>query len=381
MKLMNSEEFRKWFSSFLLILAGIISFTVIANFGVVGGWISNLTRHLSPFVAGFIMAYLLDIPCSALERRLNRLPNKHIQKRARSISVLVTLLAAVALITLTLVVVIPEVVASIQEFSVHIPMYIANLILFVQDLTGDDNIIYTLGLQTFLNEFTLMHVFDFIGYDSILAFIVGMFGAATFVVHAIIAVISTIYIMLEAQRMKVFFIGLINSFVPIKTSYVFFKYLSTTNKNLKTFIYCIIVDSLILIVVTVIALTIMRVEFSIILALIIGVSNLVPYFGSIVGSLIVILVVFLTEDLGTAVAVSIFIVILQQVDANVIKVKLFGDSFNMSPFLVIFSITIGGAYYGVAGMVLAIPIVAMLKNIFNDIMEHRRRTKAADNRQ
>ncbi|MCL2852382.1 MAG: AI-2E family transporter [Defluviitaleaceae bacterium] len=380
MKLMNNDEFRRWFSSFLLILAGIISFIVIANFYVVIEWISNFTRHLSPFVAGFIMAYLLDIPCSALERRLNMLSNKYVQKRARGISVAVTMLVTVALITFTLVVVIPEVVTSIQEFSTQIPTYIASFMLFVQGFTGDDNIIYNLVLQTFLNEFTLMHVFDFIGYDSILAFITGMFGAAMFLVYAVIAIISTIYILLDAQRMKVFFTGLINSFVPIKTSYVFFKYLSTTNKNLKTFIYCMIVDSLILIVVTVVALTIMRVDFSVMSALIIGVSNLVPYFGSIVGSLVVILVVFLTEDLGTAIAVSIFIVVLQQIDANVIKVKLFGDSFNLSPFLVIFSITIGGAYYGVAGMVLAIPTVAMLKNLFHDIMEHRRRAKAMDNR-
>ena len=380
MKFMNNEEFKRWFASFLLILAGIISFTIIANFEVVSNWISNFTRHLSPFVAGFIMAYLLDIPCGALERRLNKLSNSYIQKRARSLSVLITLLVTVALITLTLVVVIPEVISSIQEFSAYIPTYISNLILFIQELTGDEDIIYTLGLHTLLSEFTLMHIFDFIGYDSILTFIIGVFGAATFVVSVTIAIISTIYIMLDAHRMKVFFIGLINSFVPMQTSYVFFKYLSTTNKNLKTFIYCMVVDSVILIVITIVALTIMRVEFSIILALIIGISNLVPYFGSIVGSLVVILVVFLSEDIGTAVAVSIFIVVLQQIDANVIKVKLFGDSFNMSPFLVIFSITIGGAYYGVAGMVFAIPIVAMLKSIFSDIMEYRRQSKAMDNR-
>jgi len=135
-----------------------------------------------------------------------------------------------------------------------------------------------------------------------------------------------------------------------------------------------------LVVITVIALAIMQVDFSVVLALIIGVSNFVPYFGSIVGSLIVIVIVFLTEDLYTSIMVAIFILILQQIDANVIKVKLFGDSFDMSPFLVIFSITIGGAYYGIAGMVLAIPIVAMLKTLFNDIMEHRRRAKVMDNR-
>ncbi|MCL2618850.1 MAG: AI-2E family transporter [Defluviitaleaceae bacterium] len=380
MKLMNREEFKRWFSSFLLILAGIIAFTIIGNIEVVGGWLSTFTRHLSPFVAGFIMAYLLDIPCSALERRLVGVSVGYVARRARGLSVMVTLLVAVAFIALTLVVVIPEVVASIQEFSVYIPAHINNFVYFVQDLTGNDDVIQILGLQTLMYDLTLVQIFDFIGYDSILAFIVGVFGAATFVISAVIAIISTIYILLDARRMKFFFIGLINSFVPVKTSSVFFKYLSNTNENLKTFIYCMVVDSLILVAITVVTLSIMRVDFSLILALIIGISNFVPYFGSIVGSLIVILVVFLSEDVGTAVAVAIFLLILQQIDANVIKVKLFGDSFDMSPFLVIFSITIGGAYYGIAGMVLAIPIVAMIKTIFNDLMEYRRRAKAMDNR-
>jgi len=380
MKLMNNPEFKRWFSSFLLILAGIVSYTAIVNFGVVADSVSAFMRNLSPFVAGFIMAYLLDIPCSAIERRLSSVPSGHIRKSARGISVMITMIGTIALITLIMLIVIPEVVSSIQEFSAQIPMFIANMMLFVQELTGDDNIIYSLGLQTFLEEFTVMQIFDFIGYDSLWAFVVGVFGAATFIINATIAIISAIYILLDADRMKAFFVGLINSFVPVKTSSVFFKYASSTNQNLKTFIYCMIVDSVILIAITLVVLTVMRVDFSVVSALIIGVTNLVPYFGSIVGSLIVIFVVLLTEDLGTAIAVSIFIVILQQIDANVIKVKLFGDSFNMSPFLVIFSITIGGAYYGVGGMILAIPIVAMLKNIFYDIMEYRRRAKAMDNR-
>ncbi|MCL2673926.1 MAG: AI-2E family transporter [Defluviitaleaceae bacterium] len=381
MKLLNNPEFRQWFSTFLLVLAGILSFMVLSNFGVITGTISDFIRRLSPFITGFIIAYLLGIPCGAIEQRLGNVASGFVRRKARVLSVTITLLATVALITLTLFIVVPAVVASAQEFSAQIPTYINNIVAFSQTIMGPDfNLINALGLQPFIDDFSVMQIFDIIGYDSIWTFIVGVFGAATFVVNATIAIISAIYILLDAHRMKMFFVWLISSIVPSKTSSVFFKYVSNINLNLKTFIYCMVVDSLIMMTITLFGLTVMRVNFSIILALVIGVTNLVPYFGSIVGSLIIIFMAFLTEDVGTAVMVTVFIIILQQIDANVIKVKLFGDSFNLSPFLVIFSITIGGSYYGVPGMVLAIPIMAIVKTIFNDIMDYRRRVKTMDNR-
>jgi len=381
MKLMNNPEFKQWFSTFLLILAGIISFMLLSNFNVISGAISGFISRLSPFITGFIIAYLLGIPCAAIEQRLSNVASGYVRRKARMLSVAITWLAAIALITLTMFIVIPAVIASVQEFAAHVPTYINNVLVFSQAIMGDDfNLIQVLGLQPFIDEFSVMHIIDTIGYDSIWAFIVGVFGAATFVVNATIAIISAIYIMLDARRMKAFFVWLISSIVPAKTSSVFFKYASNTNQNLKTFIYCMVVDSLIMMTITLFGLTVLRVNFAIILALVIGITNLVPYFGSIVGSLIIIFMAFLTEDVGTAIAVTIFIIVLQQIDANVIKVKLFGDSFNLSPFLVIFSITIGGSYYGVPGMVLAIPIMAIVKNIFNDIMDYRRRAKSMDNR-
>ena len=380
MKLLSNPEFKRWFSSFLLILAGIICFATISNFAVIAETISGFLRILSPFVAGFIIAYLLNIPCNAIERSISAVPHTYIRRFARGISVMLTIIGTIALVVITLVIVVPEVVANSQDFLVQLPLFINNWVLYWQDTMGDDSIINMLGLHAFLNEFTVIQIFDFIGYDSIWAFFVGVFGAATFMVNATIAIISAIYIMLEASRMKAFFIWTVNSFVPYKTSSVFFRHLSNAHQNLQTFIYCMVVDSMIMSTITLVALTIMRVDFAVVLAINIGITNLVPYFGSLVGSIIVILIVLLTEDIGTAIAASMFIIILQQIDAHVIKVKLFGDSFNMSPFLVIFSITIGGAYYGIAGMVLAIPLTAMLRNIFIDIIEHRRQANIMDNR-
>ena len=121
----------------------------------------------------------------------------------------------------------------------------------------------------------------------------------------------------------------------------------------------------------------MRSPYALVLGLLLGVFNYIPYFGSIVATIIAVLVVALTQDLTMGLIAAIVLIILQQIDANIIQPKLMSGSFSLSPLLVIIAITVGGATAGIFGMIAAIPIVAVLKDLLDNYIAYRVRTKTS----
>ena len=102
---------------------------------------------------------------------------------------------------------------------------------------------------------------------------------------------------------------------------------------------------------------------------------MIPYIGAIVAVGISILITFITGGFGHALVMAIVVIILQQIDANIINPKIIGTSLSVSPLLVIFAITVGGAYFGILGMFLGVPIAVVIKTILNDFIDNRNKIK------
>lgn len=116
-------------------------------------------------------------------------------------------------------------------------------------------------------------------------------------------------------------------------------------------------------------MSILGVKYSILLGIMIGIFNMIPYFGAIIAVIIATIITFITGGGSQAVWMLIIITILQQIDANIINPKIVGESLKISPLLVIMAVTIGGAYFGVLGMFLAVPVVAIIKVLLSDYIE------------
>jgi len=115
--------------------------------------------------------------------------------------------------------------------------------------------------------------------------------------------------------------------------------------------------------------------YFLILGILLGVLNYIPYFGSIIGCFIAIAVVAFTQSIGMAALAAALLLVTQQIDGNIIQPRLMSGSFSLSPLLVIISITIGGAFAGMLGMIIAIPVVAVLKDMLESIIEYFERKK------
>ena len=119
----------------------------------------------------------------------------------------------------------------------------------------------------------------------------------------------------------------------------------------------------------------MGVRYAPLLGFMIGLFNMIPYFGAIIAVIIAAIITLITGGLSQAIWMVIVVTILQQIDANIINPKIVGDSLKISPLLVILAVTVGGAYFGVLGMFLGVPVIAVLKILINDYIDYKNKAK------
>ena len=374
---MKKSEVNKWISQFLLIIAGIIGYVIIINYAVIGPWIGQLVGYLSPFLAGAVIAYLLDIPCSRFERALLKRRNRFVRAWARGLSIFFTLSICAMAIVFFIGMLIPQLAKSISEFIQNFPYYYANIVEFINAIESDGFAFLGLGdtIEFFLNSLLegLAHTdlkntlnLNFI-WDSLRR----VLTVSTYMINILIAIITSIYLLFDSKNIRQFFKKIFDAFAPEKSSKVISRYLKDANEYFKKFLYCNTLDGIMVGLISIVGFSISGVQYGVILGIFEGIANMIPYFGAIVGSVLVTIIVLIADGWSKALIVGVFLLVLQLIDGNVIKPKLYGDSFNISPFVVLLSITLGGSYYGVLGMIIAIPVVAIIRNIINDILEYR----------
>ena len=149
------------------------------------------------------------------------------------------------------------------------------------------------------------------------------------------------------------------------------KYFNKSNEVFFSFIGGQVLDAFVVGVLTSIAMSILGVKYSILLGFMIGLFNLIPYFGAIVAVGTAIIITIFTGGIGQAALMAVVVIILQQIDANIINPKIIGDSLSISPLLVIFAVTVGGAYFGVLGMFLAVPVFTVIKLLIEEYIEYK----------
>ena len=153
------------------------------------------------------------------------------------------------------------------------------------------------------------------------------------------------------------------------------EYINSTNNIFYKFISGQLIDAVVVGIMVTIAMSIIGVKYAVLLGFLIGLFNIIPYFGAIIAVGISILITVITGGLSQAIIMAIVVIILQQIDSNIINPKIIGNSLEISPLIVIFAVTIGSAYFGVLGMFLAVPVAAVLKIVINDWVNYKNGNK------
>jgi len=358
---------------YVLAVAVIVTFHVVGEIGIILGFFSRIWGIINPFFTGLVLAYILNLPCSGIQRLLKRTKNPVIIKRSRPIAVLILMIIVVSLIVLSLNLIIPALIRNItqfvNEFDTHL-LGLQNAVAWVNSLNLPE-FIPELDLED--GGFSMIQEFvdDFDPAAITASILAGFGGAAASLFRTFLAIVSSIYLLIEMERLHTFTLRFLGAVFSEKKKAMILKYCGKLNFNFRQYIYVQTIDGLILGTLMTITLYLFGSQFALVLGLMLGIVNYIPYFGSIFGTAVAVIVVAFTQGLGTAAFAAVVMFAIQQLDGNVIQPKLMGGSFSLSPLLVIISVTVGGAYAGVLGMLVAIPIVAVLKDILDGYIEDR----------
>lgn len=375
----RKQEAKKWVWYLSLGVILIVLYKTLDNFTDIFGWIGKLVEVLMPFIIAIVIAYIFYIPSRKIENKINNSKFKVIRKISRPLSVLLIYLIVFVCIFIIIKFIIPIVTQSISDLALSLPGYYKKSIEFFSDLPEesiwaklniDDAII---GLQKInISE----KILGLINLDNISQYIKGVMGIAGIVFDIFVVIVISIYLLLERTKIKEFLKSLSEALFEKEMNKKLNNYYSKTNRVFFSFISSQILDAFIMGFVATITLLILKVKYGVLLGFLIGLFNIIPYFGAIVAVLIAGIITLFTGGITKTIWMLIIIVILQQIDANVVNPKIIGVSLKISPILVIFSVTIFGAYFGVLGMFLAVPITAMLKVLVFDFIEERKREKS-----
>ena len=204
--------------------------------------------------------------------------------------------------------------------------------------------------------------------NTLIGFSTAIFGGLFTV---FVALVSSIYMLLWKDAFKAYLSRAMRIMMSPRASIGMLKYSERLNQNFKRYIRTQTIDGLILGTMATIQLWIIGSPFALLLGVMLGIVNYIPYFGSIFGTIIAVLVVAFTEGIWPiAVIAATTLFITQQIDANIIQPRLMGGSFKMSPLLIIIAITVGGAIAGILGMIAAIPIAAVIRDMVESILDY-----------
>lgn len=371
----EKHNIKRWLFWFSLALAVIVLYNVLGNLTGIGRWIGNLMNVLMPFFLGLLIAYILYLPCKKIEDLYKKTKKKRfVNKHARGLSILTTYIIAIIIIIIILNVIIPIVIQSLTDLFTNLPGYYNSVIEQINSLP-EDNILRSEKATEIIESIKNIDIIALINMEKIQEYIKSFISAIETIFDAFIAIIVSIYILLQRSQIVGFLSRLTNAIFKEDTYLKIKKYFIKGNTVFFKFLTSQVLDAILVGILVSIAMSILGVKYSVLLGFMIGLFNLIPYFGAIVAVIIAVLITILTGGFGKALLMAIVVIILQQIDANIINPKIVGDSLEISQLLVIFAVTIGGAYFGILGMFLAVPVVAILKLIIDDFIDEKNSQK------
>lgn len=361
----------KWLYWFSLAIAVIIVYKLLDNFTAIGEFLSNLAGILMPFLMGILIAYILYIPCKKIEKCYKKTKLKFLSKHARGLSILTIYLIVLLILFILINVILPPIIESIKDLLGKLPEYYNGINKMLNNLP-EDSFWVKINAKEIVNSISKIDFAQYISMENITGYIKGVISVASGLFDVFVTIVISIYVLRDREKILNALKKATSSIFKEETYETISRYFEKTNKIFFDFISGQLIDALIVGIVVTIAMLIMKIEYATLLGFLIGLFNLIPFFGAIVAVVISVFITICTGGISQAIWMTIVVVILQQIDANIINPKIIGDKLEINPILIIFSVTLAGAYFGVLGMFLAVPIVAMLKLIINDYLDYKK---------
>jgi predicted PurR-regulated permease PerM len=376
----KDREKRKQIRNFVIL--AIILILVIQYSRELISAVVFLADILKPFLYGGIIAFILNIPMSAFEKKVFQNRNgKYAEKWKRPVSVFLAILIVIGILTVIVMMILPRLADSLTEIGRKIPDAFEQLQTWLRHITKNNP---TLAAQ--LDEYKLEDVkwedvmekvihFMKNGAGDLLSSTFSMVGGIiSGVVDSVIAFVFAIYILAQKEKLSNQIQRVIQAYLPEKRVREIQKVCSLLNTNFTNFITGQCLEAVILGSLFIIAMTILRLPYALVIGILIALTALIPIAGAWIGCAVGFLLI-LIEDSVQAIVFLILFFVLQQIEGKLIYPKVVGNFVGLPGIWVLVAITVGGSLFGIIGMLVFIPLTATAYSLLRDSVNRRNAEK------
>ena len=372
---MKKDDWKRIFyqslTGFMSLALAILLYFAIQKFGQISQTFHWIMGILKPFIFGGVLAYLLKTPCNFLETKIEAVLPKKQKKMARGLTVLLVIILTFLIIYLLLSMVIPELVSSIMILINAVPQKIDQFAVWLTEMLEGNEVAQSYvntgidSIETKLQDWAAKDLLPTMqgmmgGFASTVGSVVSVIG------NIIIGVIICIYVLLDRTKLAKQGKAVLYAVFKSKWADKILQEVTFIDKTFVGFFGGKILDSAIVGVLCYIFCLIMTfaMDFpnAMLISVIVGITNVIPYFGPYIGAVPSALLVLISSPVNCAVFL-IFILVLQQFDGNILGPKLLADSVGLTGFWVLFSITLFQGFFGFAGILVGVPVFAVIYDL------------------
>lgn len=377
-------------TGFCTIAAAILFFFALYRMDEISGMFAIIFKSAEPIIIGLVLAYLLMPVKNFVERPIFRLmlktglKEKTCKDFSRGIGIAGALIFFFILIGIFVSILVPALGSSIVTLVNNMSKYVSSFIAWTEEIGIKDTTIFVM-LGEYLTEFTAS--LEVWAKNDLLPLVqqyiaqitTGVFAVFKTFLNFIIGIVVVVYVMSIEETLRGQGKKAIYAFFPAQKGNLIIATLRKSNEIFGGFIMGKILDSAIIGVICYIGCLILRIPSALLVAVIIGVTNVIPFFGPFIGAIPSVLIVLIQSPIH-GIYLAIFILILQQVDGNIIGPKILGDTTGLSSFWVLFAILVAGGLFGFVGMLLGVPVFAVIYYIIQEVIKYRmkRRNLSSD---
>ena len=368
-----------------LILFTIVILIAFWNYNIIFGWIRFAFGIIFPFLLGGAIAFVLNVPMNFLEEKIfgNRyMKDKKVAKRlARPVCLVLTSAIVIGVVVLGMFVVIPELTTTLISLGKTIRDFVPEAQRFLDDLFTDNSEVNRWLSSLNLNADRIIEsavAFFQNGAGDVLNSTMSAIGSiVSGVTTFVIAFVFACYVLLQKEKLRVQVTKVLYAFLPEKRVEWCLEVCTLTAKSFSSFLTGQCVEALILGMMFFIVMSILNMPYTLLVAVLIAFTALIPIFGAFIGCFIGAFLILMVDPIQ-ALGFVIMFLILQQIEGNLIYPKVVGASVGLPSIWVLAAVTIGGSLMGIVGMLIFIPIVSVIYTLFRASVYKRLRKKHRD---
>lgn len=366
------RKYSKWATMFIFGVALIAVYKTFDSFDTLISIVRTIVNAVSPFILAFVIAYMLNIPAKKINGLLRRrIKAGFVQKHSNALSIALVYVLFVIAIFVTLGALLPAIYENLLDMYGNLPQFAGSVTDFLNNL----ELFKKLGLN--INSINILEmVTRVIDINSIGKYAAGVKSFTSGLFDVFIALIASIYMLIDKERILHGINRGIRLFSKSEKSKVFLEHCASINEIFTQYVYSRLICCFILAIVVTVELLILNDRYALLLGIFVGFMDIIPYFGSIISWFIALIVMIFSGGFAHGIWGAAIMLVIQQMDGNIIAPKIMGSRLEIRPLAVIIAVSVGGTLFGFVGMLISVPVVAILRAIVLELVKTREQALA-----